>query len=72
MGGVPDVAAISDPSAAEVTLDRARDRLLAELCQPASAAGLAERVSDGQPRCSRSRQVRRSAPVGVQILSSSA
>jgi DNA-binding transcriptional ArsR family regulator len=44
MGGVLDVAAISDPSAAEVTLDRTRARLLAELCQPASAAGLAERV----------------------------
>lgn len=48
MGSVLDVAAISDPSAAEVTLDRTRARLLAELGQPASAAGLAERV--GLPR----------------------
>jgi DNA-binding transcriptional ArsR family regulator len=48
MGSVLDVAAISDPSAAELTLDRTRARLLAELCQPASAAGLAERV--GLPR----------------------
>lgn len=39
-----DVAAISDPSAAEVCLDPTRARLLAELAQPASAAGLAERV----------------------------
>jgi len=45
---VLDVAAISDPSAAEVTLDRTRARLLAELSQPASAASLAERV--GLPR----------------------
>jgi len=43
-----DVAAIRDPSAAEVTLDRTRARLLAELGRPASAAGLAERV--GLPR----------------------
>jgi DNA-binding transcriptional ArsR family regulator len=48
MGGVLDVAAICDPTAAEVTLDRTRARLLAELGQPASAAGLAERV--GLPR----------------------
>jgi len=48
MSGVLDVAAIADPSAAEVTLDRTRARLLAELCQPASAAGLADRV--GLPR----------------------
>jgi DNA-binding transcriptional ArsR family regulator len=45
---VLDVATISDSSAAEVSLDRTRARLLAELCQPASAAGLAERV--GLPR----------------------
>jgi DNA-binding transcriptional ArsR family regulator len=43
-----DVAAISDPSAAGVTLDRTRARLLAELRRPASAAALAERV--GLPR----------------------
>lgn len=48
MGVVLDVTAISDPSAAEATLDRTRARLLAELRQPASAAGLAERV--GLPR----------------------
>lgn len=48
MDTVLDVAAISDPSAAEVTLDRTRARLLAELGQPASAASLAERV--GLPR----------------------
>ena len=48
MGGMLDVAAISDPSAAGVTLDHTRARLLAELRQPASAAGLAERV--GLPR----------------------
>jgi DNA-binding transcriptional ArsR family regulator len=48
MGGVLDTAAISDPSAAEVTLDRTRSRLLAELREPVSAAGLAERV--GLPR----------------------
>ena len=39
-----DIAAICDPSAAEVTLDPTRARLLAELSRPASAAGLAERV----------------------------
>ena len=48
MGGVLDVAAISDPSAAEATLDRTRARLLAELGRPASAAALAERL--GLPR----------------------
>jgi DNA-binding transcriptional ArsR family regulator len=48
MGGMLEVAAISDSAAAEVTLDRTRARLLAELCQPASAAGLAERL--GLPR----------------------
>lgn len=48
MMAVLDVAAISDPSAAEATLDSTRVRLLAELREPASAAGLAERV--GLPR----------------------
>lgn len=43
-----DVAVISSPSAAEVSLDRTRARLLAELRQPASAAGLAGRL--GLPR----------------------
>ncbi len=43
-----DVAVISDPSAAELTLDPTRSRLLAELLEPASAAGLAERM--GLPR----------------------
>lgn len=43
-----DVATISDPSAAEVSLDRIRARLLALLSQPASAAGLAEAL--GLPR----------------------
>jgi DNA-binding transcriptional ArsR family regulator len=41
---VLDVAVISDPSAAEVSLDPTRARLLAELRRPASAAGLAERI----------------------------
>jgi DNA-binding transcriptional ArsR family regulator len=48
IGGVLDVAVISDPAAAEVTLDPTRARLLAELCESASAAGLAARV--GLPR----------------------
>jgi DNA-binding transcriptional ArsR family regulator len=43
-----DVAVISDPSAAEVSLDPVRARLLAELAQPGSAAALAQRV--GLPR----------------------
>lgn len=43
-----DVAVISDASAAEVTLDPTRTLLLAELRQPASAVGLAERL--GLPR----------------------
>jgi DNA-binding transcriptional ArsR family regulator len=43
-----DVAVISDASAAEITLDPTRARLLAELREPASAVGLAERV--GLPR----------------------
>jgi DNA-binding transcriptional ArsR family regulator len=45
---VLDIAVISDPSAAEMTLDPTRSRLLAELLEPASAAGLAERL--GLPR----------------------
>jgi DNA-binding transcriptional ArsR family regulator len=45
---VLDVAVISDSSAAEVALDATRARLLAELRQPASAVGLAERL--GLPR----------------------
>jgi DNA-binding transcriptional ArsR family regulator len=45
---VLDVAVISDASAAEVTLDPIRARLLAELREPASAVGLAERL--GLPR----------------------
>jgi DNA-binding transcriptional ArsR family regulator len=48
MDRVLDVAVISDSSAAEVTLDPTRTRLLAELRQPASAVGLAERL--GLPR----------------------
>lgn len=43
-----DVAVISDPSAAEVSLDPVRARLLAELAEPRSAATLAQRV--GLPR----------------------
>ena len=39
-----DVAVISDPSTAEVSLDPVRARLLAELTRPNSAAGLAEGV----------------------------
>jgi DNA-binding transcriptional ArsR family regulator len=48
IGSVLDVAAISDPPAAEAALDPTRARLLAELRQPASAAGLAGRL--GLPR----------------------
>ncbi|MEY2477262.1 MAG: hypothetical protein QOG87_2577 [Actinomycetota bacterium] len=43
-----DVAVIADPAAAEVSLDPVRARLLAELSEPSSAAGLAQRV--GLPR----------------------
>jgi DNA-binding transcriptional ArsR family regulator len=45
---VLDVAVISDPSAAEASLDPMRARLLAELAEPSSAAALAQRV--GLPR----------------------
>jgi DNA-binding transcriptional ArsR family regulator len=43
-----DVEVIDDPAAAVVALDPVRARLLSELAQPASAAGLAARV--GLPR----------------------
>ena len=43
-----EVAVIEDPGAAEVSLDPVRTRLLAELAEPASAAGLAARL--GLPR----------------------
>jgi DNA-binding transcriptional ArsR family regulator len=43
-----EVAVIADPAAAEVSLDPVRARLLAELAEPQSAAGLAARV--GLPR----------------------
>ncbi|MBO0805935.1 MAG: helix-turn-helix transcriptional regulator [Nocardiopsaceae bacterium] len=43
-----DVAVITDPAAAEVSLDPVRARLLAELAEPASATMLAARV--GLPR----------------------
>ncbi len=43
-----DVAVIDDAAAAESTLDPMRSRLLAELAEPASAAGLAARL--GLPR----------------------
>jgi DNA-binding transcriptional ArsR family regulator len=43
-----DVAVIDDAAAAEATLDPMRSRLLAELAEPASAAGLAARL--GLPR----------------------
>jgi DNA-binding transcriptional ArsR family regulator len=39
-----DVQVIDDPAAAAVALEPVRSRLLAELSEPASAAGLAERV----------------------------
>src|SRR5262245_17396875 len=39
-----DVAVIDDPAAAMAALDPIKSRLLAELSQPASAAGLAGRV----------------------------
>lgn len=43
-----DVEVIADPAAAEASLDPVRARLLAELAEPGSAAGLAEKV--GLPR----------------------
>ncbi len=43
-----DVEVIDDPAAAEASLDPMRARLLAELAEPASAAGLAARL--GLPR----------------------
>jgi DNA-binding transcriptional ArsR family regulator len=45
---VLDVEVIADPAAAEASLDPVRGRLLAELAEPGSAAGLAEKV--GLPR----------------------
>jgi DNA-binding transcriptional ArsR family regulator len=45
---VLDVEVIADPAAAEASLDPVRARLLAELAEPGSAAGLAEKV--GLPR----------------------
>lgn len=43
-----EVVVIDDPAAAEVTLDPVRNRILAELAEPASATALAAKV--GQPR----------------------
>lgn len=43
-----DVEVIADPAAAEASLDPVRARLLAELAEPGSATGLAEKV--GLPR----------------------
>ena len=43
-----DVEVIANPAAAEASLDPVRARLLAELAEPGSAAGLAEKV--GLPR----------------------
>lgn len=43
-GGVHEVAVIGDAAAAEASLDPMRARLLAELCEPASATMLAARV----------------------------
>jgi DNA-binding transcriptional ArsR family regulator len=48
MSGMLEVAVIDDAAAAEATLDPMRSRLLAELAEPASAAGLAARL--GLPR----------------------
>jgi DNA-binding transcriptional ArsR family regulator len=48
MGPMIDLAVIEDPSAAEVSLDPIRARLLAELAEPASATAVAARV--GLPR----------------------
>ncbi len=45
---MPDVGVIHDPAAAMVALDPARNRLLSELREPASAATLAHRL--GLPR----------------------
>src|SRR5262245_47184058 len=44
MGTMLDVDVIADPAAAAVALDPIRNRLLAELAEPASAASLAGRV----------------------------
>jgi DNA-binding transcriptional ArsR family regulator len=48
MRSMLEVAVIDDAAAAEATLDPMRSRLLAELAEPASAAGLAARL--GIPR----------------------
>lgn len=48
MRGVLDVAVIEDPSAAAALLDPIKAKILSELSQPASAAGLAARL--GLPR----------------------
>jgi DNA-binding transcriptional ArsR family regulator len=48
MGSVLDVEVITDPAAAASALDPIRNRLLAELVEPASAATLATRI--GIPR----------------------
>jgi DNA-binding transcriptional ArsR family regulator len=48
VGAPLEVTVIEDPRAAEVSLDPVRTRLLAELAEPASAAGLAARL--GLPR----------------------
>ncbi len=45
-----DVEVIEDPAAAAVALDPLRSKLLAELEQPSSAAGLAERVGVSRQR----------------------
>jgi DNA-binding transcriptional ArsR family regulator len=47
-GAMLDVAVIDDPTAAEISLDPMRARLLAELSEPGSASSLAARV--GLPR----------------------
>jgi len=47
-GAMLDVAVIDDPTAAEISLDPIRARLLAELSEPGSASSLAARV--GLPR----------------------
>jgi DNA-binding transcriptional ArsR family regulator len=48
MASVIDVAVIEDPTAAEVSLDPIRARLLAELAEPSSASSVAARI--GLPR----------------------
>ena len=48
MASVIDVAVIEDPTAAEVSLDPIRARLLSELAQPSSASSVAARM--GLPR----------------------